>query len=176
VESRPGAGATFHLYFPVADARTLAAAAPAPAADPRGHGEQVLFVDDEDAVVYMTSRILERLGYRVTGFTDARVALDAFRARASTFDALVTDLAMPGLSGLELAREIRRLRPGLPLVFTSGYASPEDVAAVRDLAPADLVLKPHTVTDLGPTLHRLLVYSSGTNTETRGSGPTSRVM
>jgi PAS domain S-box-containing protein len=175
VESRPGAGATFHLYFPVADAGAVAAAASPATADPRGHGEHVLFVDDEEAVVYMTSRILERLGYRVTGLTDARQALDTFRARADDFDAVVTDLAMPGLPGLELAREVRRLRPDLPVVFTSGFVPPEDVAALRDLAPADLVLKPHTVTELAPTLNRLL-YSKGTKTDTRGSGPTSRVM
>jgi PAS domain S-box-containing protein len=156
VESQPGAGATFRLYFPVADAGAVAAAVAPAAADARGHGEHVLYVDDEEALVYMTSRILERLGYRVTGFTDALQALEAFRARSADFDAVVTDLSMPGLPGLELARAIRRLRPDIPIVFTSGYVRPEDVPALHDLAPADLLLKPNTVTDLGPTLHRLL--------------------
>jgi PAS domain S-box-containing protein len=153
-ESQPGAGTTFRLYFPVAEAP--AAATSAPPGDVRGQGEHVLYVDDEEALVYMTSRILERLGYRVTGFTDARQALEAVRARSGDFDAVVTDLAMPGLPGLELARAIRALRPDIPLVLTSGYVRPADVQALRDLERAELVLKPNIVAELGPTLHRLL--------------------
>ena len=175
VDSQPGAGTTFHLYFPAADHRATPRAAPK-APDVRGQGEHVLYVDDEEALVYMTSRLLERAGYRVTGFTDARRALEEFRASSAAFDAVVTDLAMPGLSGLALAAEIRQSRPDVPLVFTSGYVRPEEVEPLRQFAHAAIVLKPDLVTGLAPALHRLLGHSSGTNTDTRGSGPTSRVM
>jgi CheY-like chemotaxis protein len=175
VESRPGVGTTFGLYFPVAPAGAVAAVAPAPVAA-RGHGEHVLYVDDEQALVEMTSAILEALGYRVTGFTDAWRALEAFRTRAADYDAVVTDLAMPGMPGAELAREIRRLRGDVPIVFTSGYLPPEEAAALREFPHAELVLKPATVHELAPALQRLLAHSSGTKTDTRGSGPTSRVM
>jgi PAS domain S-box-containing protein len=175
VDSRPGAGTTFRLYFPAAD-RRAAASVPPPVADVRGQGEHVLYVDDEEALVYMTSRILERAGYRVSGFTDPRRALEAFRAASGAFDAVVTDLAMPGVPGLALAAEIRLARPDVPLVFTSGYVRPEEVEPLRAFAHSAIVLKPDLVTGLASALHRLLAHSSGTKTDTRGSGPTSRVM
>jgi CheY-like chemotaxis protein len=69
---------------------------------------------------------------------------------------VVTDLAMPGLSGTDLARQVREIRPGIPLVVTSGYVSPEDTEAVQRLGVGDVISKPDIVTDLGPTLYRLL--------------------
>ena len=156
VDSRPGAGTTFRLYFPAADAGAVAAALPTKPAEIHGRGEHVLYADDEEALVYMTTRNLERQGYRVTGFTDSRRALEAFGARPDEYDAVVTDLSMPGLSGVELARQIRALRPDVPIVFTSGYVRSDDIAALRTLAPSELLMKPGTVAQLGPTLHRLL--------------------
>ena len=156
VDSAPGAGTTFRLYFPVASADVVATAERAEPTDVRGHGERVLCVDDEEALVDMTTRMLERLGYRVAGFTDPREALAAFRASADDFDAVITDLSMPGLSGLELAREIRRLRSDVPLVFASGYVRSDDVPELLQLAPSELLVKPNTVAELGPALYRLL--------------------
>jgi CheY-like chemotaxis protein len=155
VESQLGVGTTFHVYLPVADATVTDAAAPA-AADLRGHGEHVLYVDDEEAIVEVASRLLTDLGYRVTGATDADEALLDVRSRPYEFDVLVTDLAMPGLPGIELARQVREIRPGIPIVLTSGYVRPEDAAAMQRLGPVDVILKSTLVADLAPTLHRLL--------------------
>jgi PAS domain S-box-containing protein len=155
VETAVGCGTTFHLYFPAADATAAAAAAPA-APDLRGHGEHVLYVDDEEPIVHVTSLVLERLGYRVTGTTDAVRALEEFRSRPWEFDVLVTDLAMPGLPGAELARRVREIRPGIAVLVTSGFVRPEDAEAVQRLGGVDILLKPNLVTDLGPALHRLL--------------------
>jgi CheY-like chemotaxis protein len=155
VDSRPGAGTTVRIYIPEADA-TPAGAVPE-TGEVRGQGEHILYVDDEDTIVDTTSHLLERLGYRVTGFTDARQALEAFRSRAADFDAVVTDLAMPGLPGPDLARELRRLRPDVPLLFTSGYVRPEELELLRAIPRSSVVLKPDLVTGLGPALHRLLL-------------------
>jgi CheY-like chemotaxis protein len=163
VESRSGAGTTFRLYFPAADRRALVRAAP-PAADVHGQGEHVLYVDDEEALVYMTTRILERAGYRVTGSSDARRAVETFRAAPGAFDAVVTDLAMPGVSGIALAEEMRAARPDVPLVFTSGYVRPEDVERLRAFPRSAVVLKPDLVRDLAPALHRLLTPAGRTPT------------
>jgi signal transduction histidine kinase/CheY-like chemotaxis protein len=159
VESRPGEGTTFRLYLPEAEAGAVAASS-APPAEVRGRGEHVLHVDDEEAIVYMTGRLLEHAGYRVSGFTDARLALEAFQADPGGFDAVVTDLSIPGLPGLELVREIRQRRPDVPVVCTSGHVRPEDRTALLELPRADLVLKPRLVTDLAPALHRLLATSA----------------
>ena len=158
VDSQVGVGTTFHLYFPAVD-WTLADAAPPPAADARGHGEHVLFVDDEEAIVHVATLLLRRLGYRVTGSGDAVQALDDFRSRPYEFAAVVTDLSMPGLSGVDLARWVHEIRPGVPIVLTSGYVRPEDIAAMRRLGAVDVIMKPSLVADLGPALHRLLTGS-----------------
>ena len=91
----------------------------------------------------------------MTGSTDAVQALQEFRSRPDEFAAVVTDVAMPGLSELDLAREVRGLRPEVPIVLITGYVRAEDAHAVQRLG-LDVILKPNIVADLGPTLHRLL--------------------
>src|SRR6185436_1062896 len=120
-----------------------------------GHGEHILYVDDEDPLVYLVSRFLRQLGYQVTGFTNSSQALRAYRENPAGFDAVVTDISMPGLSGIEFAREIRTIRPDAAIVITSGYFREEDVQAVQDLNVLDFVLKPNTIDELAEILHRL---------------------
>ena len=146
---------TFHLYFPAADV-TAAADAARPARERHSRGEHILFVDDEEAIVYVATLILRRLGYRVTGATDAVQALQEFRSRPHEFAAVVTDLAMPGLSGHDLARQVREIRPDIPVVLTSGYVRPGDVEAAQRLGVGEVLLKPNLVGDLEATLHRVL--------------------
>jgi CheY-like chemotaxis protein len=150
-----GVGTTFDLYFPAVDP-TVTEPAPPSAEDVRGHGEHVLYVDDEEAIVYVATGLLERLGYRVTGSTDAVEALARFRSRPEEFAALVTDLALPGLPGSELAWRIREIRPDLPVVLTSGHVRPEDAAAVERLGVVEVISKANLVAQLGPALHRRL--------------------
>jgi PAS domain S-box-containing protein len=155
VSSTPGKGSTFDVYFPAVSGDALVAAAPDRQAQ-RGAGQQILYVDDEESLVYLITRVLERLGYRVTGFTDAEAALAAFRAAPHAFDALVTDLSMPGLSGIELSKRVLAIRPQFPVVMTSGYVRQEDRALALKLGVRELVMKPNTVDALGDALHRLL--------------------
>ncbi len=155
VNSEPGRGTEFHLHFPAADG-----VAEEPAAKPavmRGRGERVLYVDDDNALVFLITRMLSRLGYRVTGFTDAAEALKSFRSRPNDFDVVVTDVTMPGMAGPELARELLSVRPGLPIIMTSGYIRPEDSELARRLGVQELILKPNTIDDLGAALHWLFV-------------------
>jgi CheY-like chemotaxis protein len=134
---------------------------------PRGRGQHILCVDDDEAIVYVTTRVLERLGYRVTGFLNAPQALAAFQAKPDEFDAVVTDLSMPTMSGPELAMELRRIRPGIPLLLTSGCVRPEDVQTAQALGLADLIPKPSTVEEMGEVLHRLLGKSDGAASQQR---------
>jgi CheY-like chemotaxis protein len=127
-----------------------------PLAPSNGEGQRILYVDDEEALVFLTTRVLERLGYVVTGRIDPRQALEEFRANPKQFDAVVSDLSMPGMTGPELARAMLAIRPDIPIVLISGYLRDEDMRLVRDLGIRNLVLKPNTVEDLGATLHRVL--------------------
>ena len=127
VDSEPGQGSTFHLYFPLVEAKFESATVLEQTLTPvplpvRGHGEHVLYVDDDETMVVMVERILERSGYRVSSYLDAHEAVAAVRANPDDFDFVVTDFNMPEFSGLEVAREVARIRPGLPVVLTSGYA------------------------------------------------------
>jgi PAS domain S-box-containing protein len=155
LDTEPDRGSTFHVYLPAIPA-TAAVAPPAPAVIERGEGQRILYVDDEEPLVYLLTRILERLGYAVTGFIDAQVALDAFKANPNAFDVVVTDLSMPGLSGHDLAREILKIRPALPVVMTSGYVRAADRELALRTGVKELVLKPDTAQALGEVLHRLL--------------------
>jgi PAS domain S-box-containing protein len=154
VYSEPGKGTTFRLYFPAAEA-----AADAARREQRkvahGKGEHVLYVDDDEALVILATRVLERLGYKVTGHTDATKALQDFRGRADDFDVVVTDLSMPGISGFELARELLAIRSDVPILMTSGYVQPEDRTTALQMGIRDVILKPDTVEDLGEALERL---------------------
>jgi len=170
VASRPGSGSSFHVYLPVASGD---AKAPAPGTQEpqRGAGQHILYLDDEESLVFLITRVLERLGYRVTGFTDAEAALAAFRAAPASFDAVVTDLSMPGLSGNDVAKQILAVRPDIPIVMTSGYVRAEDRALALATGVRELVMKPNTVDALGQVLHRLLREAAGNWEEAPSPGP-----
>jgi len=157
VESVVGQGSTFHLYFPALEGmqstvvpetggRTTAV----------GAGQHILFIDDEEALVSVGSRMLQKLGYRVSGFTHASEALVAFQQAPGGFDLVVTDLSMPGLSGLEVAVNILRIRADIPVVLASGYLKDDEIRKARELGIREILIKPTLVDQLGPVLKRLL--------------------
>ncbi len=123
VESAPGAGAAFHLHLP-RDLTAATADAPAAAPDlPRGVGETVLLVEDEPALLRVATEMLGSLGYRVVSAPNAEAASAALEEHVGDLRLLLTDVVMPGGSGVDLAAEVRLRRPRLPTVFMSGYAS-----------------------------------------------------
>jgi PAS domain S-box-containing protein len=155
VESRPQQGATFHLYFPVFETET-GAAETASLPVPRGTGEHILFVDDEQALAGLGKKMLERLGYVVTLQTDASAAVAAVRAEPDKFELVVTDLTMPGLDGAKLGSQLLEIRPGLPILLTTGYSGIMTDESVRELGFCALLVKPTTARALGEAVHRAL--------------------
>lgn len=153
VYSELGKGTVFHLYFPAI--RAGAEVAKALSSAPRGRGQHLLYVDDEEALVMLATRSLGRLGYKVTGETDPVRALQLFRRNPGQFDVVVTDLSMPGMSGSELARQLMEIRPNIPVVMMSGYLRPEDEQEAQRLGIRDIILKPDTIEDLAQSLDRL---------------------
>jgi CheY-like chemotaxis protein len=113
-------------------------------------------VDDEEALVFLVTRLLERRGYRVSGFTNAATALNQFREDPADFDAVVTDLSMPGMSGFELTEGIHQIRADIPVVLTSGYLQAEDQLKAESLGIRATIQKPATADKLAVALEKIL--------------------
>ncbi len=157
VQSTPDTGSVFTLYFPVTNEVVVPVPVETPKSKPvRGMGQHVMYVDDDEALVFLVKRALTRKGFEVTTFTDPRLAVEALRARPHDFDLLVTDYNMPGYSGVELLREVRLIRPELPVALASGYVTPEiEQSALAEGARA-LIHKPNDVDEMCETLQQLL--------------------
>ena len=155
VTSTPGHGSCFAIYLPRVESPVIAGEdAEAPMV--RGKGERVLVVDDEQALMAVTSETLKRLGYEPSAFPDGAAALAEFELRPERFDVVITDEVMPGLTGTDLASSLRRRRRDLPIVLVSGYIGP--MMSERALAAGvDAILKkPVQSRELAAALARVL--------------------
>jgi PAS domain S-box-containing protein len=147
--STPGRGSRFDLYFPLQQAQAAPAPMPARTPEPEGRaGQHVVYIDDDPVMVLMVQGLLQSAGYRVSCFEDPQRAIAALRAQPAEFDAVVTDYNMPGLSGLDVARELARIRPDLPVVMSSGYFTDEVFAAATQAGVRSLLQKEYTLEQL----------------------------
>jgi CheY-like chemotaxis protein len=155
VASTAGEGTTFEIWLPVAgeaDTPRIEAAPPLP----RGNGEILMIVDDERPLLALAEEISAQLGYEPVGFDSSRAALEAFIAQPQRFDAVLTDEAMPDLVGSELAFEIRRLRPTIPIVLMTGYGGPQLSNRAAEIGVNEVLRKPLHRLDLAESLARAL--------------------
>jgi CheY-like chemotaxis protein len=155
VESHPGKGTTFTIHLPVADVSVGRADVPV-VETPRGSGERIAIVDDEDLVRSYSQMALERNGYRVESFDKPAECLEAIRARPGEFAMLLTDQTMPGMRGIDLATEVRKLLPQLPVIIMSGYFSRIAPETLAKLGNVELLSKPFTSNELTSAAHRSL--------------------
>jgi len=158
IDSQPGKGATFTLYFPAAAAQSgaLRREDSAVAETSRmGRGQRILYIDDDESLVFLVERLLERRGFRVSGYVNQREALDALRADPRRFDLVVTDYNMPGMSGLDVAREVRAVRADLPVAVVSGFISEELRKQAGGAGVRELIFKTDTVEELCEAFARL---------------------
>ncbi len=150
LHSEPGIGTRVTIHLPAIDEPATAAtrAAATTTTIRTGEGRTALIVEDESAVLLATARILSGQGYKVRVRSDPTDAITVLADAATPVDILVTDMVMPGLSGVELARRARELRPGLPVLYISGYS--QELAAQRGTLPAGskVLRKPFTRRDL----------------------------
>ncbi len=153
VISKPGAGTTFLIYLPAADAPLESVPGKKEFAH-RGEGQHVLYLDDEEPLVFLARRALQRLGYRVSGFSSPGEALAAFHEAPEQFDLVITDLNMPGSSGLEVSGEILGVRPEIPIILISGYVTEELAESARRIGIRYLMYKPSTMDEMSQTIHQ----------------------
>src|SRR3989339_1594511 len=155
VYSEPGKGTEFHVYLPVVKKMAEERETLAPDPIPGGH-ESILLVDDERAIITMEQQMLERLGYRVTARTGSIEALEAFRAGPDRFDLIITDMAMPNLSGDKLAVELIRIRPDIPILLCTGFSEIMTEEKIQSLGIRGFVFKPIIVKDLAKKIREAL--------------------
>jgi len=159
VYSQPGEGTVFHLYFPITTETSKETAASVEEV-PVGHGERILFVDDEMPLALLGQNMLEELGYVVESKTNVADALALVRANPTAFDLVITDLTMPLMLGTDFAQELLQIRPNLPIILTTGYSANLTQERVREMGICEIMLKPHTMQSLGLAVHRVLKAQS----------------
>ncbi|MBL9216775.1 MAG: PAS domain-containing protein [Opitutaceae bacterium] len=155
VRSALGEGARFDIYLPESEA---ADARPDDAAGPltRGRGEVVCIVDDEEVVATFTRTALTRLGYQAIHFDSGTKCLQALQHDAASCSVLITDQTMPGMTGMELAAQVRTFAPRLPIIVMSGYFSKISPSALDQIGHITLLAKPFTIAEITRAVHRAI--------------------
>ena len=155
VSSTVGEGTRFDIWLPAAGEQALPADAAAHTL-PRGNGEAVMIVDDEQPLVSLAEELIAQLGYEPVGYVSSAAALQTFRAAPHRFDVILTDESMPDLVGTEFARQIRELRPTIPIILMSGRAVAGLVDQAAELGVNEVLRKPLHGRDIAEALVRVL--------------------
>lgn len=154
VESVPGEGAVFDVYLPAHAGEVIDASEYAE--QKRGSGERILLVDDDREVGHAMTRMLERLGYEVSCFDDAKAALEDFKSGETAYDIALLDQAMPEVDGVSLGQMLKNIEEGFPVIIVSGYSEDLSVKSIKSLGLDDYILKPVLDDELAESIYGLL--------------------
>ena len=124
--------------------------------EPQPTSRHILYLDDDDTLVFLVRRLLERRGYKVTALVDQQEAIEAVRSNPGMFDLLMTDFNMPGMSGLDVARAVLKINPSLPVAVASGYITDELQAEAIAAGVREVVFKTDAVEDFCAVVARLV--------------------
>ena len=154
VDSQPGQGASFHVFFPLVQQETEPDIKEV-GDIPKGN-ERILFVDDEEMLADMGKNMLERIGYEVTVRKSSLEALQKFQNQPDQFDLVITDLTMPGMTGYELARRILQIRPNIPIILCTGYSATISEEQAKAIGVKEFALKPLVRNDIARIIRKAL--------------------
>jgi CheY-like chemotaxis protein len=154
IYSKPGKGTTFHVLLPCIEDEVE------PKRQARenipGGTERILVVDDETGLAAACTRILKRMGYDAQGKSKPLEALETFRKQPDQFDLVITDLTMPAMTGLQLAGELRRIRPDIPVILCSGFTSAMIMEQIEAAGISDFIMKPIVKRKLARVVRKVL--------------------
>ncbi len=143
IYTEPGKGTQIHVYLPImktiSDFKT-----PASLKSIQGGTERILLVDDEEAVIKMEKQMLERLGYNVTAEIGSKKALDVFKANPNDFDLVISDMTMPGMTGVQLAIKIKKVRTDIPFIICTGFSDNINEESSKAIGIEGYLVKPIT--------------------------------
>ncbi len=154
VHSEAGRGTTFNAYLPTVDTIEQAheeISIPLPTGN-----EHILIVDDSEVIVKLNTRILEKLGYKITAQLSSVEAVKMFEKDPDNFDLVITDMTMPKMTGTELAQKILSIRPKIPIILCSGYSEMVNTEHAKDIGIRDYIMKPVNNKDFVTTIRKLL--------------------
>ncbi len=156
VHSDVGKGATFHVYLPLMEkSQELESENERIIPLPTGT-EHILLVDDEKAIVHLEKQMLERLGYQTSVFTSSREAQAAFKTDPSMFDLVITDMNMPNMNGMQLAEELKDIRPDIPIILCTGFSERIDNKKAEAEKISGLLMKPVGMKDFAQKIQEVL--------------------
>ena len=159
VDSKLGKGTTITLLFPVVDAKPKVEIQ---TMDELTRGtETILFIDDEEPIRIMGKLMLKRLGYRVKTSRNSREALDLFQSKPDYFDLVITDMTMPGMTGVQLSEKLLEIRPDIPIIICTGHSSLINESKAKKLGIADYIMKPLSISRIGKSIRKVLDKSLG---------------
>ena len=122
---------------------------------PKGH-EQILFIDDEQSIIEIARRIMERLGYTVVTRTSSTEALELFRTKPDQFDLVITDMTMPQMTGEKLAKAIMEIRSDVPIILCTGFSEQIDANKAEEMGISAFVMKPIVMREFANTIRKVL--------------------
>jgi CheY-like chemotaxis protein len=155
IQSEPGRGTVFSVYLPEHEQASDLTALPPQEALPTGT-EHILVVDDEEMLMELSADVLKGLGYRVTTAASAETAFQIFCENPQRFDMIVTDMTMPRMTGLDLAREISRIQPGKPIILCTGFSKTVSEDDVGQYGISGLIYKPISKAQLAKTVREVM--------------------
>lgn len=156
VSTEVGLGSTLKVHLPALEPAAAAPSSARPADMPRGHGELILIVDDEPSILNTTRKTLEAFGYRVTTASDGASAVLEFSRKKNEIAAVVTDVSMPGMDGVETSRALLAIEPTLKIVLVSGLEDRLETASAMSVKKLHTITKPFSTLELLSVLQRLI--------------------
>jgi len=154
--SEPGKGSIFNIYFKITGEKRLPLQDTSSTGAIPGGNERIIFIDDEKDLAEIGKRLLVNLGYRVVSATGSLEALEIFRADPSGFDLVISDQTMPHLTGLQLAGQLKQVRPDLPVILCTGFSESIDEMNYQSQGISDLILKPIGRRELARVVRKVL--------------------
>jgi PAS domain S-box-containing protein len=155
VYSEPGRGTQVHIYLPTM--KKMKDLDHSDLSEPvQGGRERILIIDDEEMIVKMEKQILERLGYHVTPLTGSVETLALFKENPDAFDLIITDMTIPQMTGIQLANEIRSIRPDIPVIICSGFSDQINSDTSKEMGIQGYLMKPVITRELATTIRAVL--------------------
>ncbi len=163
VDTEPGRGTSFNVMLPVIEEEEVISQIPEKI---QGGNEKILFVDDEESMVRIGVQGLEKLGYQVVGTTDPVEAIELLKTNIDSLHLVITDMTMPGMTGVTLARELVKIRSDIPVILCTGYSEKIDKKKAEEIGVHSVLMKPLVMSEIAQTIRRVL--NEGTQTVSTG--------